>query len=149
MHNCDYDVSFICCDISEENQIIRIMEEINRVGRVDVLFNNAGIMLNSHKINEYITCEWDDTFNNNCRGTFLFTKYLVNFMTSGGCIINNASIAGMHSYISGQSYAYSASKAAIIQFTRQLSINLASQGIRVNSISPGIVNVPIDGGISV
>lgn len=62
-----------------------------------------------------------------------------------GCIINNASIAGMHSYIAGRSYAYSASKAAVIQFTRQMALNYAEEGVRVNCICPGIIDTPILG----
>ena len=57
----------------------------------------------------------------------------------------NASIAGMQSYAAGRSYAYSASKAAVIQFSRQMAKNYASDGVRVNCICPGIIETPILG----
>ena len=60
-----------------------------------------------------------------------------------GVILNNASIAGMQHYAAGRSYAYSASKAAVIQFSHMMAKNYAPEGIRVNCICPGIIQTPI------
>ena len=86
-----------------------------KYGKVDALFNNAGIMLNSKEIERLPGDEWHQTFSTNIDSIFYVTKYLkMLLIQSKGCIINNASIAGMHSYVAGRSYAYSASKAAVI-----------------------------------
>ena len=115
-------------------------------GKVDVLFNNAGIMFDSKEIERLPGDEWHQTFSTNIDSIFYVTKYLkMLLIQSKGCIINNASIAGMHSYVAGRSYAYSASKAAVIQFTRQMAMNYAEEGVRVNCICPGIIDTPILG----
>ena len=111
-----------------------------------MLFNNAGIMLDSKEIERLPGDEWHKTFSTNIDSIFYVTKYLKMLLVqSKGCIINNASIAGMHSYVAGRSYAYSASKAAVIQFTRQMAMNYAEEGVRVNCICPGIIDTPILG----
>ena len=76
----------------------------------------------------------------------MVTKYLKQYLLKEkGVIINNASIAGLQHYASGRSYAYSASKAAVIQFSHQIAKNYAPEGIRVNCIAPGIIDTPILG----
>ena len=88
--------------------------------------------------------EWKETFDINVHGYFLVTRYAKPYLArSRGVIVNNASIAGMHSYAMGRSYAYSASKAAVIQFSRQMAKNYGEEGIRVNCICPGIVQTAI------
>lgn len=142
-----YKADFIKCDVSVENEcevLARVIKE--KYGKVDVLFNNAGIMLNSKEIERLPGDEWHQTFSTNIDSIFYVTKYLkMLLIQSKGCIINNASIAGMHSYVAGRSYAYSASKAAVIQFTRQMAMNYAEEGVRVNCICPGIIDTPILG----
>lgn len=140
-------VVFVPCDVSKQDQVKELAELIEKeYGRIDVLFNNAGIMLQSKEIERLPLEEWQETFQCNLDSVFLVTGSLKNLLYAGkGCIINNASIAGMHSYVAGRSYAYSASKAAIIQFTRQMAMNYACDGIRVNCICPGIIDTPILG----
>ena len=64
-------------------------------------------------------------------------------LKSRGVILNNGSIAGLQHYAAGRSYAYSASKAAVIQFSHQMAKNYGEEGIRVNCICPGIIETPI------
>lgn len=138
---------FLRCDVSSDIEVSELAKNISKIyGRVDVLFNNAGIMLPSKEIEKLPEEEWKRTFETNIDSVFYVTKHLKKLIIEcKGCIINNASIAGMHSYVAGKSYAYSSSKSAVIQFTRQLALNYAEEGVRVNCICPGIIDTPILG----
>ena len=141
------DAKFINCDISNEEQVIKLISStIETYNALDILFNNAGTMLPSMEIERMPVSEWRNTFDINVTGYFLVTRYAKEYLlNSKGVILNNASIAGMHSYSAGRSYAYSASKAAVIQFSHQMAKNYAKDGIRVNCICPGIIKTPILG----
>lgn len=140
-------VKFCSCDVSDTQQVKELAENIGqKFGRVDILFNNAGVMLPSMEIERMPVEIWKETFDINIHGMFYVTRALKPcLLESQGCIINNASIAGMQSYAIGRSYAYSASKAAVIQFSRQMAKNYGPEGIRVNCICPGIIDTPILG----
>lgn len=141
------DAVYVKCDVSLKEETIELAELIkNEYERVDLLFNNAGVMLPAKEIEDINPNEWEHTFAVNVNGVFFVTASLKPFiMKSKGCIINNASVAGMHSYIAGRSYAYSTSKAAVIQFSRQMAKNYAADGIRVNCICPGIIDTKMLG----
>jgi len=138
---------FIACDVSDEAQVKRMAGTVQtKYGRLDILFNNAGVMLPSKEIERMPVEDWKRTFDINVTGMFYVTRYLKPMlMESRGCIINNGSIAGMQHYAAGRSYAYSASKAAVIQFTHQMAKNYGEEGIRVNCVCPGIIDTPILG----
>lgn len=138
---------FQCCDVSDKSQVEQMAQTVKEsFGKVDVLFNNAGVMLPSMEIERMSPENWQETFDINIRGMFYVTRSLKPFlMESKGCIINNSSIAGLQSYVIGRSYAYSASKAAVIQFSRQMAKNYGAEGVRVNCICPGIIDTPILG----
>ena len=131
---------FIRCDVSVETEVVALAKQVAELyGKLDVLFNNAGVMLPSMEIERMPVDEWRSTFDINITGMFLVTRYLK------GCIINNGSIAGLQHYAAGRSYAYSASKAAVIQFSHQMAKNYGEEGVRVNCICPGIIDTPILG----
>lgn len=138
---------FIRCDVSDENEVITLAKYIeDKYGRVDVLFNNAGVMLQSLEIERMPTEDWQKTFDINTNGIFYMCKYIKPLILKAkGNIINNASIAGLQHYAAGRSYAYSASKAAVIQFSHQMAKNYGEEGVRVNCICPGIIDTPILG----
>lgn len=139
--------SFYVCDVSNSEAVKAFTAQLQeKYTHVDVLFNNAGVMLPSCEIERMPDENWKKSFEINVDGIFYITRSLKTLIYyCKGTIINNASIAGMHSYVTGRSYAYSASKSAVIQFTRQMAKNYAEDGIRVNAICPGIVNTPILG----
>lgn len=139
--------SFFRCDVSKEEEVNSMVNSvIDRFGRIDVLFNNAGVMLPSMEIERMPVDEWQSTFDINITGMFYVTRYAKPYLlVSKGCIINNASIAGLQHYAAGRSYAYSASKAAVIQFSHQMAKNYGEEGVRVNCICPGIIDTPILG----
>jgi len=122
------------------------MSTIEKWGKLDVLFNNAGVMMPSMEIEDMPVEDWNVSFDTNVKGMFLLCKHAkASLVASRGTIINNASIAGMHSYVIGRSYAYSATKAAVIQFSRQMAKNYGQNGIRVNCICPGLVDTSMLG----
>lgn len=137
--------AYISCDISREDEVVALVKRtVELFDGIDILFNNAGVMLPSMEIERMPVEDWKETFDINVNGYFLVTRYAKPYLVQNhGVIVNNASIAGMHSYAMGRSYAYSASKAAVIQFSRQMAKNYGEEGIRVNCICPGIVQTPI------
>lgn len=138
---------FIQCDVSDSLQAQHLIEKsIKEFGQIDILFNNAGVMLPSMEVERMPIGDWKRTFEINIDGIFYVTKYAKPYLLqSKGSIINNASIAGLQYYAAGRSYAYSASKAAVIQFSHQMAKNYGTDGIRVNCICPGIIDTPILG----
>lgn len=138
---------FVRCDISVEAEVVELAKQVAEIyGKLDVLFNNAGVMLPSMEIERMPVDEWRSTFDINITGMFLVTRYLKPLIVKAkGCIVNNGSIAGLQHYAAGRSYAYSASKAAVIQFSHQMAKNYGEEGVRVNCICPGIIDTPILG----
>ena len=136
---------YIYCDVTVEEEVKKLIEKtVEYFNGIDILFNNAGVFLPSLELDRLEFDSWNQTFKVNTDGYFLVTKYVMPYLLkSKGVILNNASIAGMQSYARGCSYAYSASKAAVIQFSRMLAKNYARDGVRVNCICPGIIETPI------
>jgi NAD(P)-dependent dehydrogenase (short-subunit alcohol dehydrogenase family) len=136
---------FISCDVTDEAQVVEMVETVIRdYGKIDIVFNNAGILPPSVELEQLGFESWNEVFNVNIDSYFLMIKHSKRFLReSKGVILNNASIAGLNSCVMGRSYAYSASKAAVIQFTRMMAKNYAADGIRVNAISPGITDTPM------
>ena len=137
--------SFVKCDVSVEEDVKELMSFLEaRYGRLDILFNNSGVMLPSMEVERMPVEDWKQTFDVNILGMFLVTRYAKPYLLkSKGVILNNGSIAGLQHYAAGRSYAYSASKAAVIQFSHQMAKNYGADGIRVNCICPGIIQTPI------
>lgn len=140
-------VYFYQCDVSNITEVKSVAKEIkDKFTSIDVLFNNAGVMLPSKEIERMPVEDWKATFEININGMFYITRELKPLMVDiKGNIINNASIAGLQHYAAGRSYAYSASKAAVIQFSHQMAKNYGEEGVRVNCICPGIIDTPILG----
>ncbi|MDA3644177.1 SDR family oxidoreductase [Saccharopolyspora indica] len=112
-------------------------------GRVDVLFNNAGIQAAIGPITEFPDDDWDRVMGVNVRSVFLGIKHAAPIMTEqgGGVIVNMASVAGVMGVPLIASY--SASKHAIIGLTKAAAGELAPAGIRVNAVAPGVIESPM------
>lgn len=135
-------------DVSVENDAKSIVEQtVKHFGKIDVLINNAGVSL-LKLVTETTLEEWDRIFDINVKGTFLVTKYTVKDMLlrHNGKIINISSMWG----ISGASCesCYSASKGAVIAFTKALAKELGLSGITVNCIAPGFIDTAMNKDIS-
>lgn len=135
-------------DVSSENDVKRMIDEtVLYFGRIDVLVNNAGICIPS-LVTDITVVDWEKTFGVNVTGTFLASKYAAKNMihNHSGAIVNVSSIWG----VSGASCesCYSASKGAVIAFTKALAKELGPSGIRVNCIAPGYIDTDMNKDIS-
>lgn len=115
---------------------------IERAGRIDVLVNNAGILI-LKTVQDTTNDEWDRVFDVNVRGVFLGTRAVIPAMTKNGAgnIINISSIYGLVGAPSAS--AYEASKGAVRMFTKSCAVDLAPFNIRVNSVHPGVIETPM------
>ncbi|MEZ2004992.1 SDR family oxidoreductase, partial [Staphylococcus aureus] len=111
-------------------------------GRIDVLFNNAGVDNAADRIHEYPIDVYDKIMNVDMRGTFLMTKMMLPLMMNqGGSIVNTSSFSGQAAdlYRSG----YNAAKGAVINFTKSIAIEYGRDSIRANAIAPGTIETPL------
>ncbi|MES2702158.1 MAG: SDR family oxidoreductase [Bacteroidota bacterium] len=129
-------------DISKERFCISIVEKtIKQFGRLDVLVNNAGVHYEAKDLSEVTSANLLKTFATNVFSFFWVTKAALEHMKPGSSIINTASVTAYRG--SGHLLDYSATKGAIVTFTRSLSANLAEKNIRVNAIAPGPIWTPL------
>jgi 2-dehydro-3-deoxy-L-rhamnonate dehydrogenase (NAD+) len=128
-------------DVSDSDSVA---EFADRVGRVDILVNSAGIVGPNVPLWEVDPADWDRTFNVNVRGTFnLCRSFVPGMRTAGwGRIVNIASMAGKDG--NPNLSAYSASKAAVIGLTKSLGKELATSGVIVNAIAPAVIDTPMN-----
>ena len=135
---------FIRADVSKTSEVEKMVNNtMETYGKIDILFNNAGIPMSFTPV-ETITEElWDKIQDVNVKGIFLGSKYAIPYMKKqgGGVILNTASISGVRPRPG--LCAYSVSKAAAIMLTRALAIELAPFKIRVNCINPVAAETPM------
>jgi NAD(P)-dependent dehydrogenase (short-subunit alcohol dehydrogenase family) len=136
---------FVRCDVAIDADVASaVARAVEAFGRLDIMFNNAGIGGAFGPITEIESDDWDATFAVLVRGVFLGTKHAARVLIAqgeGGVIINTASVAGQGG--GGGPQAYSAAKAGVINLTETTAIELAPHAIRVNAICPGIIFTPL------
>jgi len=115
---------------------------LGEYGRVDVLYNNAGVN-SSGSVIDATEDDWDRSFAVNAKGTFLCSQAAAPSMVAsgGGSIINQGSVAALVGIANFASYC--AAKGAVVALTRSMSVDLAPRGVRVNVICPGTVFTPL------
>lgn len=131
------------CDVTSEEDCKRVTEDIVRkFGRIDVLFNNAGIITRKTVV-DHTSEEWDRVVNVSLKGVFLLSKYVIPVMerSGGGSIINTGSGWGLKG--GDNSASYCAAKAGVVNLTRAMAIDHGPSKIRVNSINPGDTDTPL------
>jgi NAD(P)-dependent dehydrogenase (short-subunit alcohol dehydrogenase family) len=134
---------FTGADVSSASDCQRAVNEtVQAFGRIDILFNNAGVYYPQTAL-ECSEREWDEQIDVNLKGTFLMSKAVLPGMIAqkSGVIINNASgwgiVGGDHAV------AYCASKGGVVLMTKAMAIDHGAQGIRVNCVCPGDVETPM------
>ncbi len=133
------EASVFCCDVSDEKQVERMFSS---VFGLEILVNNAGAA-SFGLIQDMSLCEWNKVFSVNMTGAFLCTRAAIPKLRSrGGCIINVASMWGEVG--ASCEAAYSASKAALIGFTKAAAKELGPCGIRVNAVSCGMIETQMN-----
>ncbi|MFC1930558.1 SDR family NAD(P)-dependent oxidoreductase [Chloroflexota bacterium] len=136
------EATFLEVNVARSDDAKRMIEiAINRYGRLDILFNNAGIA--GEPLEKTTEEKWRTLMDVNLNGPFLACMYAIPVMRKqgGGNILNMSSIAGIQS--TGRSLGYSTSKAGLIMLTRILAKQLAKDNIRVNCLCPGPIDTPL------
>ena len=134
---------FILCDVTRAEDCRRAVDTLlELLGRLDILFNNAGIIRRADVV-ELTEAEWDQVMAVNVKSIFLMSKYAVPVMikAGGGSIINTGSGWGLKGGRNAVSYC--ASKGAVVNMTRAMAIDYGPQKIRVNCICPGDTDTPM------
>ena len=128
---------FFRCNVTSLEEVKKTVEDIkNKYGRIDILFNNAGVTVRKTVV-ELEEKEWDFVLGVGLKGTYLMSKFVIPVMAEGGggSIINTGSGWGLKG--GDKAAAYCAVKGGIVNLTRAMAIDHGSQNIRVNSINPG------------
>jgi 3-oxoacyl-[acyl-carrier protein] reductase len=134
----------IQADVRDESALrTMVAKTVAELGPIDILVNNAGSLVERMKLNEITAERWNNIFNLNLTSAVLCSQAVVPSMIERkrGTIINIVSIAGRNGGGPGAG-AYAAAKAALIAFTKSMAKELAPQGIRVNAVSPGVIDTP-------
>ncbi len=163
-------VAYFTGDISEEKTCISLIEEaIKRFGRINILVNNAGISGPSRRTNNITSKDWDYVIDVNLRGTFLCTREALKYMTtssSNNSSISNNNINDVNSNNKSYNYdsnfsiinissvhesipmpysaPYAASKGGMEMLTKNIALEVAEKGIRINGIAPGAINTSMN-----
>jgi NAD(P)-dependent dehydrogenase (short-subunit alcohol dehydrogenase family) len=138
--------AYLHADVSRESDVSgAIAHAVSRFGRLDCLYNNAGLGGVSGPIAEIPVDGYDQTMGVLLRGVFLGMKHAAPIMTQqgSGSIISTASVAGLQAGYGP--HIYSAAKAAVVHLTRSVAMELGESGVRVNCICPGGIATPIFG----
>ena len=137
---------FVQTDVSSEPQVKAMIENtVQRLGPIDILVNNAAILISYEtRAHELSNEEWDRTINVNLRGYWLCSKYVIPSMLSqgAGTILFVASRTGIRGF-AGLA-AYSASKGGVLALMRSMAADYAPDGIRINAIIPGTMDTPMN-----
>jgi NAD(P)-dependent dehydrogenase (short-subunit alcohol dehydrogenase family) len=137
---------FVRCDVSDETQVRELFDGVAaRRGRIDVAFNNAGISPpDDDSILDTGLDAWERVLRVNTTSVYLCCKYVLPHMLAAGkgSIINTASFVALMGAATSQ-IAYTASKGGVLAMSRELGVQFARQGVRVNALCPGPVATPL------
>jgi NAD(P)-dependent dehydrogenase (short-subunit alcohol dehydrogenase family) len=135
-------VTALPCDISDAVQVEKLFKAVRKLyPSIDILFNNAGMAHAPAPVDQLPVDVWKQLIDTNLTGTFLVTRSALPLMVAGGTIVNNLSMAAVHTF-AGMS-AYNASKAGALGFTNVLREDLRKRGIRVLALLAGATDTGI------
>lgn len=144
----DGEAIFVRADVSQPGDCQALVDAtLEKYGRLDIAFNNAGIGGEANPTGEYSIEGWQKVIEINLSGVFYCMRYEIPAMlkTAGGAIVNMASILGMAGF--SKSPAYVAAKHGVIGLTRTAAIEYAQQGLRINSVGPAFIQTPLISGL--
>jgi NAD(P)-dependent dehydrogenase (short-subunit alcohol dehydrogenase family) len=140
------EAAFVRADVSDETDAAAMVAAaMDRYGRLDVLYNNAGIMPEAdHSVVDTDVAIWDQVMAVNVRGVYLGCKYAIPRMVEqgSGSVINISSFVALLGCTVPQD-AYTASKGAVLSLTRSLAVQFGPKGVRANAICPGPIETPL------
>ncbi len=133
---------FVATDMAKEEDIDNLVQKtVEAFGKIDIVFNNAGIAFYSGLL-DFDMAKWDEVFRLNLRGpVYLSKKAMPYLLETKGNILNCASSAGITVDVGG--YAYNVSKAALNRTTQVMAVEFAPMGVRINAICPGMTQTDI------
>jgi NAD(P)-dependent dehydrogenase (short-subunit alcohol dehydrogenase family) len=145
LRNAGLKAEYLHCDVAEDKDIARLIRTAaKKGGRLDVLVNNAAIAIGGMPVYEMTDEQWNRLIAVNLTSVFRGCKYALPLMIAQkrGAIINMASAQG-HIGLDGWT-AYAGAKGAVMSMTRQMAVEFGPHNVRINSISPGTINTPMN-----
>ena len=139
----EFEPLLIIGDVTKSSDVQRMVREVvENLGRIDILFNNAGILVEG-TVEEVSEEDWDRIMAVNVKGVFLMTKEIGPLMVAqgGGVIVNSASCSGLVG--DRGAIAYNTSKGAVVLMTKCLALDYALKNVRVNCVCPGEIETPM------
>ena len=137
------EATYIRADVRDESQVKAFVDRtVQKYGRLDVAFNNAGITLEK-PLHEYTSAEWDNVVSTDLRGVFLAMKYEIPYMLAhgGGNIVVTSSSNAIAT--TAKRSAYSASKRGLVGLVQSAALDYVHQGIRINALIPGTTDTAL------
>ncbi|MGP4075846.1 SDR family oxidoreductase [Halobacillus sp. K22] len=136
------DCLFVPGDITEEDTCKQLIEKtVDHFGKLDILVNNSAVQYPTDDLQDISYEQWDKTFKTNIYAIFHLTKFALPYLKEGNSIINTTSVNPYKG--NPELIDYTATKGAIVGFTRSMAANLVEQGIRVNMVAPGPIWTPL------